>query len=464
MIKKYISTFVLLVFLLLVVFPVSALPETFLMKIDNLKAQLNNKLPSTVLNILLEVMKREKQLKESATLEDVEKTKAAKKILTRIKEGEFVAYVSGADGKPYMRFILKGAYVGRRIGIPSEGNPPPDQIEYLVKSIAEELIKKEANLSVGDNQVVFQDSMARGLAATRQQDFVLAIKYFKQANEANPYSAHVLFNLALAYDKTGGQELLAIAWYRAFLAIAPKAVNADQVRKKIGDLEVKIESDIRKLIKISQDASAALEEYLFIQATKTEHYQYLKRTWGKKEAEEEKKWYRDNHSQKPLEALSMAQVSAGDLQGALETCLCIKNEAIQNEIKFKIVEAQIKKGDITGARQTADGISVKSAFKSHALKMIIDFQEQAGQRREKEKTLMKYDPEIEVSTWERIIHQDLDIASIKGIKEYVQVVRDKELPLVVQYLAEAARQLAMSLEKLRYNEQDWQRKRQVVDR
>ncbi|MFH0787168.1 MAG: tetratricopeptide repeat protein, partial [Pseudomonadota bacterium] len=312
--KKYFLFFVLLVVACQIIFPVSVWPETFSMKIDNLKSQLNNKLPSTVLNILLEVMKTEKQIKEPATLEDVEQTELAKKVLARLKKGEFVAYVSGADGKPYVRFILDNAYVGSRIQIPFEGNPPPEQIEFVLESLAKELIKNETKKPIKSEkkQMVSQDAMARGLAAAKQQDFVLAVKYFNQAKAADLYSPHVQFNLALAYEKAGGKELLAIASYRSFLAIAPQAANAEQVRKKTIDLEIRVESNIQKLIQTAKDASLTLDNYFEREAATTEHYQYLKRIWGKKAAEEEKKWYIDNESQKPLEALSMAQVKAGD--------------------------------------------------------------------------------------------------------------------------------------------------------
>lgn len=464
--KKCFLLFVVLVVACQVIFPVSVWPETFSMKIDNLRSQITNKLPSTVLNKLLEVMKTEKQIKESATLEDVEKTELAKKVLARMKKGEFIAYISGADGKPYLRFSLDKSYVGSRIQIPYEGNPPPEQIEFVLKSLAEELIKNETQKPVKseNKQLVFQEAMARGLSAARQQDFELAVKYFNQAKEADLYSPYVQFNLALAYEKAGGKELLAIACYRSFLAMAPRAANAEQVRKKIIDLEIKVESNIRKLIRTAKDASLTLGNYFEREAATTKHYQYLKRTWGKKEAEEEKNFYRDNQSRKPLEALSMAQVKAGDISGALETSQRIHNEGIQNEIKLKIVEIQIKKGEVAGARQTADGISEKSPYKSPALEMISKFQERSRLRGEPGKRSVEYDPGREVGSWESIIHYDLNKLPIVELKTYLATLKGKELPETVQTLAEAAQHLAEGLEKLRDNEAEWQKMRNDVNK
>ena len=82
-----------------------------------------------------------------------------------------------------------------------------------------------------------QKAMTRGMAAAEQQEWDLAIKYFSEARKAAPTWPSAQFNLALAYDSAGGRELNAIAWYRAYLASAPNAANAQQVRAQIVKLE-----------------------------------------------------------------------------------------------------------------------------------------------------------------------------------------------------------------------------------
>ena len=84
-----------------------------------------------------------------------------------------------------------------------------------------------------------EQAILRGKAAAQQQKWDLAIKYFGEARKAAPNSPHVLFNLALAYDKSGGKEFLAIAWYRAYLTSAPNAPDAEEVRSRIEILKVK---------------------------------------------------------------------------------------------------------------------------------------------------------------------------------------------------------------------------------
>jgi len=80
-------------------------------------------------------------------------------------------------------------------------------------------------------------TMTRGMAAAEQQEWDLAIKYFSEARKAAPTWPSAQFNLALAYDSAGGRELNAIAWYRAYLASAPNAANAQQVRAQIVKLK-----------------------------------------------------------------------------------------------------------------------------------------------------------------------------------------------------------------------------------
>lgn len=98
----------------------------------------------------------------------------------------------------------------------------------------------------------------RGYAAAEQGKWVLAIKYFSEAQKAAPESPEVLFNLAFSCSNAGGRDILSIAWYRAYLSAAPKAANAQQVRKEIVSLEVKVESNIMDLISLAKDTAAEI--------------------------------------------------------------------------------------------------------------------------------------------------------------------------------------------------------------
>ena len=105
-------------------------------------------------------------------------------------------------------------------------------------------------------------AMDRGKAAAEQKEWDLAIKYFSEAQRAAPTSPYSLFNLAWAYYNADGRELIAIAWYRAYLAGTPNAANAQQVRERAVQLEVKAEANIGKLIRRAREASSSIEDYL----------------------------------------------------------------------------------------------------------------------------------------------------------------------------------------------------------
>jgi hypothetical protein len=63
----------------------------------------------------------------------------------------------------------------------------------------------------------------------------------------------VLFNLGLALDREATRPLTAAAWYRAYLAIAPDAVNAPQISRRVDELMVGVETSARRLIEAAEE-------------------------------------------------------------------------------------------------------------------------------------------------------------------------------------------------------------------
>ena len=127
----------------------------------------------------------------------------------------------------FLLWVVQG-----RVAIAQQSEPPLSQVEQM--------------------------ATARGLAAAAQEEWEIAIKHFEEAQRAAPTSPHTLLNLALAYEKRGGRELAAIPWYRAYVAVAPKAANVDQVRNRIAKLEVDVEAQARKLFKNAVAAAESL--------------------------------------------------------------------------------------------------------------------------------------------------------------------------------------------------------------
>lgn len=96
----------------------------------------------------------------------------------------------------------------------------------------------------------------KAMVAVQVQDWRLSIKYFLEAGDKNrdangqlPAPPKLLFNLGLAYARSGDQ-LTAMALLQAYLAANPKAPNALQVRTEIARLEAAVEVKIRSLLQI----------------------------------------------------------------------------------------------------------------------------------------------------------------------------------------------------------------------
>jgi len=76
----------------------------------------------------------------------------------------------------------------------------------------------------------------RGLAAARQQQWQGAINVLLKANWlSDADAAPIIFNLALAHDKAGG-EVAAVCYFNMYLHLDSQAANSDMVRSEIGRL------------------------------------------------------------------------------------------------------------------------------------------------------------------------------------------------------------------------------------
>lgn len=91
-------------------------------------------------------------------------------------------------------------------------------------------------------------NVERGVALARQSQWSLAIRYFRLAQEGAPDNPAVLLNLGLAFDRMGGREAIAGAWLRAYLAAAPGAGNARQVRERVAELESALEIRTQQML------------------------------------------------------------------------------------------------------------------------------------------------------------------------------------------------------------------------
>ena len=193
----------------------------------------------------------------------------------------------------------------------------------------------------------------QGVSAADQKDWELAIKYFGQAREEAPIWPDALYNLAYSHQQAGGRELIAIAWYQAYLAAAPGAADADQGRIWIVELEGKVESRVRRLIRNLEEISS-LKNYADIYEQLARSKAKLGDIAGAKEAAA--RIPNKVAKSRAYEDIADGQADAGDIAGALESAARITDDAYKSSAYFGIVYVQTEAGDIAGAKATASRI------------------------------------------------------------------------------------------------------------
>jgi len=116
-------------------------------------------------------------------------------------------------------------------------------------SATDQPLSGAASRAAPDSQLPAGDdpAFAAGLKAAAAEDWDSAIERFEAALAASPKAPAVLCNLGLAHAGAG-HELAAVAWLRAYLAAAPFAPNAAEVRKRIDRLEDAVEGEAEKIL------------------------------------------------------------------------------------------------------------------------------------------------------------------------------------------------------------------------
>lgn len=130
-----------------------------------------------------------------------------------------------------------------------------------------------------------QQAFDKGVIAAEQEAWELAITYFGEALGSAPRDPRILYYLGLSHERAGHQ-LIAIAWFRAYLAATPQAPNAAVVDKEVVLLKDQVKSNIKRIFE------AALEASQVSGAEKSE---------------------------KHFESIMVFQAAAGDLDGAQQT-------------------------------------------------------------------------------------------------------------------------------------------------
>jgi len=213
----------------------------------------------------------------------------------------------------------------------------------------------------------------KGLAATKQEHWDEAIKCFNEARSRSPLDPSLVFNLALACDRSRGREMAAINCYLAYIALRPEAQNADQVKKRVAELEAKVETDARMLIKKSQELNEQMgdKQNCSHSTLCTAQLEQGDIDAALKTAETNPEVYYTS-KMNPYGDVACALAKAGRDPEAYQLKERLVREApdsdkqaVSDKILGKIVEGKAARGDFAGALQDTLGITEDQRFYSY---------------------------------------------------------------------------------------------------
>lgn len=274
-------------------------------------------------------------------------------------------------------------------------------------------------IACGD-AVAQEDAIERGLIAVKQKEWELALKHFQEAQTKAPLDPIIIFNLALASDKSGGRDLFSMAYYRAYLILAPEAENAKQVSSRIKELEVKIEVEARNLIKKAKEGLAQVDQkengipyagiikalvdtgditaalnlavaapldanskmFDFSDIARAQvisgDVNAARQTVAKLSATVADDYDRKSATEHVLGTIAYEQAKQGDFSGAKQTAQSISDQTRRNLTYRSIMEFQLKAKDFAAAEQTANLITGKDDYLADAYSLVARAKAEAG--------------------------------------------------------------------------------------
>lgn len=170
-----------------------------------------------------------------------------------------------------------------------------------------------------------QNLLEQGVAAGREANYPLALRFLEDARKAAPNAPIIHLNLGLAESKMPGRELRSTAWFGAYLAVAPDAANAGAVKAEISALKARRRANMARLIAAAQDAAKLIPEA---------DSEARESAWG---------------------SIAIDQALQGDIAAADKAARLVKSSRFRTQVATRIADAQISAGDTAGARRTLEG-------------------------------------------------------------------------------------------------------------
>jgi uncharacterized protein (TIGR03067 family) len=201
-----------------------------------------------------------------------------------------------------------------------------------------------------------QEAMKKGIIAAKQQDYLLAIRYFQDAQKIAPDAPEIFFNLGLAESKIPGRELRAIAWFGAYLCAAPNAPNAAAVKDQIDALDIKDQSNLSHLIQSLQDS---------VVVNQAPHHDNDLPMWATHLTDIAELWARSGDMTAALKIPTIIQNGFAEINQSSEvrsfkaqgaSAFASTPSLYVESALYRIARGQAEAGDFVGAQKTADKI------------------------------------------------------------------------------------------------------------
>jgi len=227
-----------------------------------------------------------------------------------------------------------------------------------------------------------QKKFEKGLAAAEQSSWDIAIKYFKEVLDNNPFYFPAYFNMGLAHEKAGN-ELAAIAYFKGYLHHVAAAEDRAQVEKEITRLEVAVEAKIAKIMKQAEEAALTVPEGKDqwtsprFQALKSVYFQYtnmLDQEGAQKFAQKYLSQDKYFTPEKTRALVAENSISAGETGKGLDLAASLPARSRSGTL-CKAAEKVYESGDFPRAAKLlaeADEISGSDSFLAAIAKELIE--------------------------------------------------------------------------------------------
>ena len=192
----------------------------------------------------------------------------------------------------------------------------------------------------------------RGLDAFHQGDWDAAIRNLVVVQAAAPTAPAIVYNLALSYDFSAFNELLAMGWLSTYVAAAPEAPNVLQTRVRIGDLD---SAAFSRLADLFQSAKRATE----LQADSGDPNDRMTAY--------------DRIAQAQARSRVMAPqalITADEIPGFCVRCAPGQGEQERTDVLQRILQVQLAAGDLEDALNTAGAINADRSARDDAFREV----------------------------------------------------------------------------------------------